>query len=77
LTELAVAEGFDRTKVSSFLSSNQGVDEVRALETGAIERGVNSVPSVRVASDIVTGAQSVALFRATLEGALNGSATPA
>jgi len=77
LTELAVAAGFDRTKVNSFLSSNQGVDEVRALEAGAIERGVNSVPSVRVGRDIVTGAQSVALFRATLEGALNGSATPA
>jgi predicted DsbA family dithiol-disulfide isomerase len=77
LTELAVAEGFDGTEVGSFLSSNKGVDEVRALETGAIERGVNAVPSVRIGRDIVTGAQPVALFRATLEAALNASATPA
>jgi len=77
LTELAVAAGFDRTEVGSFLSSNKGVDEVRALENGAIARGVNSVPSVRIGDDIVTGAQSVALFRATVEGALKSSTAPA
>jgi predicted DsbA family dithiol-disulfide isomerase len=77
LTELAVAAGFDRAEVGSFLSSDRGVDEVRALETRAIERGVNSVPSVRIGNDTVGGAQSVALFRATLEDALKSSATPA
>jgi predicted DsbA family dithiol-disulfide isomerase len=77
LTELAVVAGFDRAEVESFLSSDSGVDEVRALEVRAIERGVNSVPSVKIGDGIVSGAQSVALFRATLEDALKHSTTPA
>jgi predicted DsbA family dithiol-disulfide isomerase len=74
LTELAVAAGFDRAEVDSFLSSDKGVDEVRALESRAMERGVRSVPSVKIGNDIVSGAQSVALFRATLEDGLKSSA---
>jgi predicted DsbA family dithiol-disulfide isomerase len=77
LTELAVAAGFDRAEIDTFLSSDSGVDEVRAIEESAIARGVNSVPSVRIGMDIVSGAQSVALFRATLEENLNSNSMPA
>jgi predicted DsbA family dithiol-disulfide isomerase len=77
LTELAVAAGFDRAEITTFLSSDSGMDEVRAIEESAIARGVNSVPSVRIGMDIVSGAQSVALFRATLEENLNSNPMPA
>ncbi|MGF6600927.1 putative DsbA family dithiol-disulfide isomerase [Paraburkholderia sp. GAS448] len=75
LTEIAVAAGFRRDKVEAFFASDSGVDEVRALEVQAIEHGVNSVPSVKIGNQIISGAQSVALFRATLEDALKPSKT--
>ncbi|CAE6782778.1 DsbA family oxidoreductase [Paraburkholderia haematera] len=70
LTEIAVAAGFKKDKVEAFFASESGVDEVRALEARQIEHGVNSVPSVKIGDEVISGAQSVALFRATLEGAL-------
>jgi len=75
LTEIAVAAGFRRDKVEAFFASDSGVDEVRALEVQTIEHGVNSVPSVKIGNQIISGAQSVALFRATLEDALKPSKT--
>ncbi|MFM0074540.1 DsbA family oxidoreductase [Paraburkholderia sediminicola] len=75
LTEIAVAAGFKKDKVEAFFASDSGVDEVRALEAQAIGHGVNSVPSVKIGDEIISGAQSVALFRATLEGALKPHAT--
>ncbi|WP_429324462.1 DsbA family protein [Paraburkholderia sp. GAS348] len=77
LTEIAAATCFKKDKVEAFFASDRGVDEVRALEARAIERGVNSVPSVKIGDEIISGAQSVALFRATLENALKPSATVA
>jgi predicted DsbA family dithiol-disulfide isomerase len=77
LTEIAVAAGFKKDKVEAFFASDSGVDEVRALEAQAIGHGVNSVPSVKIGDEIISGAQSVALFRATLEGALKSSAAAA
>ncbi|MFP3562776.1 DsbA family oxidoreductase [Paraburkholderia sp. SIMBA_030] len=77
LTEIAVATGFKKDKVEAFFASGGGVDEVRALETRAMEHGVNSVPSVKIGDEIISGAQSVALFRVTLEDALKPSATAA
>jgi predicted DsbA family dithiol-disulfide isomerase len=77
LTEIAVAAGFKKDKVEAFFASDSGVGEVRALEAQAIGHGVNSVPSVKIGDEIISGAQSVALFRATLEGALKSSAAAA
>ncbi|SOE95749.1 Predicted dithiol-disulfide isomerase, DsbA family [Burkholderia sp. D7] len=77
LTEIAVAAGFKKDMVEAFFASNSGVVEVRALEAQAIEHGVNSVPSVRIGDEIISGAQSVALFRATIEDVLKPSATAA
>lgn len=77
LTEIAVAVGFKKDKVEAFFASGSGVDEVRTLEAQAIEHGVNSVPSVKIGDQVISGAQSVALFRATLEEALKPSATAA
>ncbi|MFL9897970.1 DsbA family oxidoreductase [Paraburkholderia fungorum] len=67
LTELAVTAGFDRAEINTFFSGRDGTDEVRTIEAVAIDRGVNSVPTVKIGNDIVSGAQSVALFRQLLE----------
>lgn len=77
LTEIAVATGFKKDKVEAFFASGAGVVEVRALEAQAMEHGVNSVPSVKIGDEIISGAQSVALFRVTLEDAVKPSATAA
>ncbi|MFM0211563.1 DsbA family oxidoreductase [Paraburkholderia sediminicola] len=77
LTEIAVAAGFKKDTVEALFASDSGVDEVRALEARAIGRGISSVPSVRIGEEIVSGAQSVALFRVTLEDVLKPSATAA
>jgi predicted DsbA family dithiol-disulfide isomerase len=74
LTELAVAAGFDRAEIDTFLSGRDGTDEVRYIEASAIDRGVNSVPAVMIGSDMVSGAQSVALFRQILEKNLKSHA---
>ncbi|HEX7910516.1 MAG TPA: DsbA family oxidoreductase [Paraburkholderia sp.] len=75
LTEIAIEAGFDKDGIEAFFASGAGVDEVRALEARAIAQGVSSVPSVKIGDEIVSGAQSVALFRATLEDALNAGTT--
>ncbi|MGF6992958.1 DsbA family oxidoreductase [Paraburkholderia sp. GAS32] len=77
LTEIAVATGFEKDHVEALFALDSGVEEVRALEAQAIGHGVSSVPSVRIGDEIIGGAQSVALFRATLEGALKPRATAA
>jgi predicted DsbA family dithiol-disulfide isomerase len=74
LTELAVAAGFDRAEIDTFLSGRDGTDEVRYIEASTIDRGVNSVPAVMIGSDMVSGAQSVALFRQILEKNLKSHA---
>ncbi|ANB76501.1 disulfide bond formation protein DsbA [Paraburkholderia phytofirmans OLGA172] len=76
LTELAVTAGFDRAEIDTFLSGSDGTDEVRTIEAGAIDRGVNSVPTVKIGNDIVSGAQSVALFRQLLEKNLKSHSVP-
>lgn len=67
LTEIAVTAGFDRAEIETFLAGSGGTDEVRTIEARAIDRGVNSVPTIKIGGDIVSGAQSVALFRQFLE----------
>ncbi|MFM0553635.1 DsbA family oxidoreductase [Paraburkholderia sediminicola] len=76
LTELAVTAGFDRAEINTFFSGSDGTDEVRTIEAGAIDRGVNSVPTVKIGNDIVSGAQSVALFRQLLEKNLKSHSVP-
>ncbi|OAJ54945.1 disulfide bond formation protein DsbA [Paraburkholderia ginsengiterrae] len=75
LTEIAVEAGFDKDEIETFFASGGGVGEVRALEARAIAQGVSSVPSVKIGDEVVSGAQSVALFRATLENALKAGTT--
>ncbi|MFM0172074.1 DsbA family oxidoreductase [Paraburkholderia sediminicola] len=76
LTEVAVTAGFDRAEINTFFSGSDGTDEVRTIEAVAIERGVNSVPTVKIGNDIVSGAQSVALFRQLLEKNLKSRSVP-
>jgi predicted DsbA family dithiol-disulfide isomerase len=74
LTEIAVSVGESEKKARRLFSSNEGVAEVRVLETVAAATGVSSVPSVKVDLDVVSGAQPVQVFRDALRSALEDDA---
>lgn len=57
LAEIAGDSGLDRNTVTAFLSSEEGVDSVRALERMALERGIQGVPCFDVAGTVIVGAQ--------------------
>jgi predicted DsbA family dithiol-disulfide isomerase len=57
LTEIAVSSGLDRNAVVAFLSSEDGVESVRALERVALGRGIQGVPYFDVAGTAIVGAQ--------------------
>jgi predicted DsbA family dithiol-disulfide isomerase len=66
LTDIAVSVGESERQVRRLFASNEGVAEVRILETVAVTTGVSSVPSVKVGLDVVSGAQPVQVFRNAL-----------
>lgn len=57
LLEIAGGIGLDRGVVAAFLSSDQGVESVRALERTAVEGGVQGVPSFDIGGIALVGAQ--------------------
>jgi predicted DsbA family dithiol-disulfide isomerase len=59
LTEIASGIGLDRDAVAAFLSSDDGVESVRALERTALERGVRGVPYFEIGGTTIVGAQPV------------------
>lgn len=59
LAELAETAGFDRKTATSFLAGGQGNGEVEQSESMAYERGVRSVPYIRIGDIRVSGAQPV------------------
>jgi predicted DsbA family dithiol-disulfide isomerase len=75
LTEIAVSVGESEKAARCLFSSNEGVAEVRVMETVATATGVNSVPSVKVGFEVVSGAQPVQVFRDALRSALEDDAT--
>lgn len=68
LTELAVAVGMDRERVRSYLSSREGMDEVRAEIEEAQRIGISAVPTfVFEGRYAVQGAQPASTFLQALE----------
>src|SRR5262249_31736037 len=57
LAEIAGDVGLDRNAVTARLSSEDGADSVRALESMALERGIQGVPYFDVAGTAIVGAQ--------------------
>jgi len=57
LAEIAAGIGLDRNAVAAFLSSDDGVEGVRALERIALELGVQGVPFFDIAGAAIVGAQ--------------------
>ncbi|KVN44602.1 disulfide bond formation protein DsbA [Burkholderia territorii] len=66
LAEIAAGAGLPGDAVRAFLASDEGRDAVIALEAGAVRAGVASVPSTRIGSVTVSGAQPAAVFRDAL-----------
>ena len=57
LAEIAGGIGLDGDTVAAFLSSDDGVESVRALERIALDRGVTGVPYFDIAGIPIVGAQ--------------------
>ncbi|MBD2102418.1 DsbA family oxidoreductase [Leptolyngbya sp. FACHB-261] len=66
LAKLAAEVGLD-ADVVTFLTSTQGVEEVRALEQQAASRNIRGVPSIKIGKETIVGAQSVEAFLAALQ----------
>ncbi|WP_431822996.1 DsbA family oxidoreductase [Burkholderia sp. F1] len=69
LVDLAAGVGMGGDAVRAFLASDEGVDAVRALEADALRDGIASVPSTRIGTVVISGAQPAAVFRDALTAA--------
>ena len=70
LVKLAVEVGLEGD-IKGFLNSHKGVEEVKALEAQAASRNIRGVPSIKIGTETIVGAQSVEVFLAALETAVN------
>ena len=71
LAKLAAGVGIDADQVRAFLTSTVGVEEVKALERQAANRNIRGVPSIKIGRETIVGAQSVDVFLAALQTAVN------
>ncbi len=71
LVQLAAGIGLEADAVTAFLSSNQGVQEVKALEQQAVSRNIRGVPSIKIGKETISGAQSVDVLLNALQTAVN------
>ncbi|MEH2248734.1 DsbA family oxidoreductase [Nostoc sp.] len=78
LATLAAEIGIDPAQVKAFLESEVGIQEVKDLEQQAMSttgyayaQGIHSVPAIRIGREIISGAQSVEVFLAALQQAVN------
>ena len=71
LVKLAQEVGLNADSVRAFLNSNEGVEEVKALEKEAASRNIRGVPSIKIGTETIVGAQSVEVFLTALETAVN------
>jgi predicted DsbA family dithiol-disulfide isomerase len=70
LAQLAVEVGLEADPVT-FLTSTQGVREVKALEQQAASRNIRGVPNIKIGKETIVGAQSVDVFLSALQIAVN------
>jgi predicted DsbA family dithiol-disulfide isomerase len=66
LAEIASGSGLDPDAVMAFVSSDDGVESVRALERTALERGVQGVPYFNIGGTALVGAQPAETVRQTI-----------
>jgi len=71
LSKLAATVGLDPDQVRAFLTSTEGVEEVKKLEQQAATRSIRSVPTVKIGKETIVGAQSVDVFLTALQTAAN------
>jgi predicted DsbA family dithiol-disulfide isomerase len=71
LTSLADEVGIDGNIAKTFLLSDAGTQEVHELERRAVARGIHGVPSICIGQEVLSGAQSVDVFFAVLQNAVN------
>lgn len=78
LAEMAGEIGLDRDAVAAFLSSDEGVKSLRALEHVAWERAVQGVPHFDIGGTVVIGSQRADIIRrAIIEAAGRLAPSPA
>lgn len=70
LIDLAAQAGFDAQAARVWLASNGGDAEVSADETHAELEGIRAVPTTRIGSTYIQGAQPVAVFANALDNEL-------
>ena len=73
LAEIASSVGLDRDAVVAFLSSEEGVESVRALERTALERGIDGVPYFDIDGTALVGAQPAETILQTIVATSNAS----
>lgn len=71
LAKLAAEVGIDADQVRAFLTSTEGVEEVKALERQTANRNISGVPTIKIGKEMIVGAQSVDVFLAALQTAVN------
>jgi predicted DsbA family dithiol-disulfide isomerase len=71
LAKLAAEVGLEADAVKAFLTSTQGVQEVKALEQQAMSRNIRGVPQIKIGQATISGAQSVDVFLSALQTAVN------
>lgn len=71
LVNLAADVGIDAGQAKAFLESVEGIDAIEELEQQAIAQGIKSVPTIQIGREIISGAQSVEVFLAALQTAVN------
>ncbi|WP_193196815.1 DsbA family oxidoreductase [Nostoc sp. MG11] len=71
LVQLAAEVGLEADRVKAFLTSTQGVKEVKALEQQAASRNIRGVPNIKIGKETIVGAQSVDVFLSALLTAVN------
>ena len=58
LIGIAVEAGLERERVAAFLQSEEGIGEIRELESSAVRAGIQGVPQFDIEGAIIRGAQS-------------------
>lgn len=75
LATLAAEIGIDAAQAKALLESEAGIQEVKDLEQQASTQGIYSVPTIRIGQALLSGAQSIEVFLAALQKAVNELAT--
>lgn len=69
LIEIAVGAGLERERVALFLQSEEGIGEVRELESSAVRASIQGVPQFDIQGAIIRGAQSAEILQRELVAA--------